>query len=499
MPVVDEHLHGDMVSARVEMRLDACGHRVDVAPCADRVDEPVVASVGEVVVAEAEAAQVVRVVGQPQVRRRVPPRDLARHACVRRQHTHLLRGEQLAGAEGLPSPRGVLGRNEVGVRTVRLLRGELQHLRAERRENTRWLRVGHGRAVDVVAVVHALEVLAHERERLAVVLTADVEQRLVRDTDAEHEPTREGLAEGQLARCHRQRVPCPDVRDARRDDEGVGRGEQQLRGGEHLTADRLTGPQCAVAELLHLAGRVADDSRRREVELPGPDADASDPCLQLVGKRHAGTVPGASGRTWCGSAAAASRPPAAASTAATSIATWYPCCGNRAPALTPATAGRTATAMSDATRATALLTPLARPACRGSRAPIAVDVIGATTRHMPAAKSSTPGSTPVPYDAPGVAMASNARPAPATIGPAVRSGRLPMRGTSAPTREENSSSITVSGTSDAPASRAEYPRPVCSCTARRNIAPPRAPYTTNVTALATTKTRPRTRPSGTMG
>src|SRR4051794_32039679 len=444
-----------MVGAGVEMRLDPRRDRIDVAPRADRVDEPVVAPVGEVVVIETEPAQVVGVVGQPQVRRRVPPGDLAGSARVGRKDADLLRREQLAGAERLARPRRVLRRDEVGVCAVSSFGGQLEHLRTERREHARRLRVGRRSAVDVVPMVHAGEVVAHERQRLAVVLATDVEQRLVGDADAEDEPAGERFPECELAGGHRQRVARPDVRDAGGDDERVRRGEQQLGSRQDLTTDRLTRPQRAVAELLHLPRRIPHDRCGREVELPGPDADAPDPGLQLVGKCHAGTVPGASGRTWCGSATPASTPPAAANVAATSIATWYPCWGNRAPAFTPATAGSTATAMSDATRATALFTPLARPACRGSSAPRAVDVIGATTRHMPAAKIRTPGSTPVPYDAPGTARARSASPAPARIGPTVSSGRLPMRGTSAPARDEKRSNMTVSGTSAAPASSAE--------------------------------------------
>ena len=98
-----------MVGTGVEVRLHARRHRVDVAPCADRVDQSVVATVGEVLGTEAEAGKVGRVVGQPEVRRRVPTRDLASRSRVRGQDADLFGNEQLAGPKNLPGLRGVLG------------------------------------------------------------------------------------------------------------------------------------------------------------------------------------------------------------------------------------------------------------------------------------------------------------------------------------------------------------------------------------------------------
>ena len=59
-----EHLHAHVVGAGVEVGLHAGDDGVLVAPRHDGVDELVAAAVAEVVVAPAEAAQVVRVVGQ---------------------------------------------------------------------------------------------------------------------------------------------------------------------------------------------------------------------------------------------------------------------------------------------------------------------------------------------------------------------------------------------------------------------------------------------------
>ena len=79
----------------------------------------------------------------------------------------------------------------------------------------------------------------------------------MRDPDAEDEPARERLAERELPGRHRECVAGPDVGDAGRDDEVVGRREQQLGGGQHLPPDGLAGPQGAVPELLDLTCRLA--------------------------------------------------------------------------------------------------------------------------------------------------------------------------------------------------------------------------------------------------
>src|SRR5207245_956876 len=114
-PVVDEHLYGDVIRTGVEVRAHSAGDRVDVPPYADRVDQPVVAAVDEVRVVEAETLEIAGVVGQPQVRRRVPPRDLPRGRRVGREHAYLLGHQQLVRSEDLARPRRVLGRDEVRV------------------------------------------------------------------------------------------------------------------------------------------------------------------------------------------------------------------------------------------------------------------------------------------------------------------------------------------------------------------------------------------------
>ena len=96
------------------------------------------------------------------------------------------------------------------------------------------------------------------RQRLAVILAPDVEQRFVRDADPQHEPIGIGLAQRELAGGHRQRVAGPDVGDAGRDGQRLRRGEQELGGGEHLAADRFAGPQCRETQLLDLCSGGPD-------------------------------------------------------------------------------------------------------------------------------------------------------------------------------------------------------------------------------------------------
>ena len=106
------------------------------------------------------------------------------------------------------------------MRAVGAVGGEREHLRAERGEQPRRPARGLHRAIDGVRRIHPVEVVAHEGQRSAVVLAADVEQRLVRDADAEHEAVRVGLAERELARGGGEGVAGPDVRDTGCDDEG---------------------------------------------------------------------------------------------------------------------------------------------------------------------------------------------------------------------------------------------------------------------------------------
>ena len=88
--------------------------RVEVAPGDDRVDEPVAALLREVVVAVAEPAQVVRVVGQARRRPRCAgARSRAPTTGSRVEHDRELHRDHRVGAEDLPRAGHVLRRHEI--------------------------------------------------------------------------------------------------------------------------------------------------------------------------------------------------------------------------------------------------------------------------------------------------------------------------------------------------------------------------------------------------
>src|SRR6202167_6288784 len=86
-----------------------------------------------------------------------------------------------------------------------------------------------------------------------------------------------------------------------------------------------------------------------------------------------------------------------------------------------------------------------------------------------------------------------------TMGPTVIWRRGPILAASAPDRDDSASMMTVTGSSETPASRALYPQTSWSTTGTRKSAPPIAPYTTNVTAFAAENCLERKIDSGSMG
>ena len=98
-PMAVEHLHADVVGAGIVMRLHARGDRLLVAPGDQGVDQPVGATVGEVVLGEAEPQEVVGVVRQHQVAGEVLAGDLAGLGPVGLEDDALLGGDERAGAE----------------------------------------------------------------------------------------------------------------------------------------------------------------------------------------------------------------------------------------------------------------------------------------------------------------------------------------------------------------------------------------------------------------
>ena len=88
-----EHLNRDVVGTGVEVLLEPLGDVVRRAVRDQRVDEPVAARLGHVVVGKAQPLPVVQVVGQIQVEVNGLAADLARASASPRQH-HLVLGRQ---------------------------------------------------------------------------------------------------------------------------------------------------------------------------------------------------------------------------------------------------------------------------------------------------------------------------------------------------------------------------------------------------------------------
>jgi hypothetical protein len=90
-------------------------------------------------------------------------------------------------------------------------------------------------------------------------------------------------------------------------------------------------------------------------------------------------------------------------------------------------------------------------------------------------------------------------PPAATSGPAVSSGRGPIRWASAPTRAENSSISAVTGSTAVPAGSGSNPATTCRCSTSSTKTTPSAAYTSRVTALAAVNCREANSAGGTSG
>jgi hypothetical protein len=115
----------------VGARVVVCAHPrrdgVRVAPGDQRIDEPVAAAVGKVVVAESVLAPVLRVVREPQVGGQVLARNRPRAGRFGFEDEPLLRREHRSGAQDLAGAGGVRRRDEIRMRAVRPVAGELEH------------------------------------------------------------------------------------------------------------------------------------------------------------------------------------------------------------------------------------------------------------------------------------------------------------------------------------------------------------------------------------
>ena len=158
-----DHLDAHVVGAGVAHRPDAGRDRVEVAPRDDRVDEPVAPLLGEVVVAVAELAQVVRVVRQADVDRGVPAGGRARRRrdrCRARPRARP-RSSRRGRASRAPRPRARAARS----RDARRRRDRAASPSIRGRERGEHARVDRERDR---GRVEAVEVLDHLRERLGV-------------------------------------------------------------------------------------------------------------------------------------------------------------------------------------------------------------------------------------------------------------------------------------------------------------------------------------------
>ena len=186
----------------------------------------------------------------------------------------MLDGEQLARAECGACLRGVLRRHIVRMRTIRAFLGEREHARAEGRENPSRFRRRLDR--EERRVVHSFQVRTHRLDRGGVCDTAHAfDHRLVAHADAEHEPLGKRLLDGQPRRVQRGRVARVQRDDAGREDEALGRAEEQRRRDQRIASHGFGKPDRGVVELLELLHDLACPARRLLVEARNPKADGT--------------------------------------------------------------------------------------------------------------------------------------------------------------------------------------------------------------------------------
>jgi hypothetical protein len=95
-------------------------------------------------------------------------------------------------------------------------------------------------ACDRCRLIHVIQVSAHRRRRLPVLVTASVlDQRYVGHSQAQEEPPVVQLCQAVLTLLCRRRVAGVDVRDAAGDDQFICAGEQETAQAEGFIAQRL--------------------------------------------------------------------------------------------------------------------------------------------------------------------------------------------------------------------------------------------------------------------
>ena len=170
-----------MVGAGLDVFVEPLGDVRGGAVRDDRVDQPVAAGLGHVLVGETEPLPVVHVVAQIQVEADRLAANRPRFVGVGGQHHLVLRRQKHRVADQFARLRGVFRRGQVRMGAGAALRGQLQHLRSERGDDPP--AGGHRGGVEFVEVFHQHLV------GLAVLLGV----LRMADADPEQEAAGEGL------------------------------------------------------------------------------------------------------------------------------------------------------------------------------------------------------------------------------------------------------------------------------------------------------------------
>ena len=170
------------VAPACEMRAQALAHLGGVAPQHHRVDEPVGSAVRQFSFGKADAQPVVAVIVEHHVARQLLPPERARLRRIGFQRNLLLGDQPLAGSEDACRLRSVLRRGVVRQRAAGVAGRQLQHQRPKRGDRERpVVRAG-------LALGDAVEIGAHRRHRLFVVVAADaLDHRHVADAQTKDE------------------------------------------------------------------------------------------------------------------------------------------------------------------------------------------------------------------------------------------------------------------------------------------------------------------------
>ena len=166
-------------------------------------------------------------------------------------------------------------RDEVGVRSVRAVPSELEHLRTERGKDPRRLL---GRRARVGGVVHRFQIRAHALQRTFVRSLARRGEEGVGYPEAHHESAGKAVLDRPTGIGHGHRIAGPDRGDAGPHDDPL-RGAQEQRGVRHrLLAGGLSDPHRA--EPGH---RLSSLCHRLPLELRAPHTVRAEARGQLSG------------------------------------------------------------------------------------------------------------------------------------------------------------------------------------------------------------------------